>query len=279
MSAENKHNHIFNVDGKHLRGFLDIKSKEIVIFDDFNGKELFRIGNNHPSIAQHEPQEQYEKAIISLEVRNATNTRQTAILFASNREPLIQPLGITVRVKEIQNTIFDSHNYLRRDILTSPIKLRGMKYFVSNPSQFDNIIQFGYVPPYGKMKFYDFHPQDYISVYQEQNSIVEVPEFSKMVDASTQILVPVNPQTTCTLQFTALFKKANGKPSRKNIYTRSPSSQSNFIDSEANSIYENVESGNREKSIFSQVLFYTALLSFGAFIIYKINKIEGRLPI
>ena len=276
------YNHIFDVKpnnaNQHIRGFLDIKSKEIVIYDDKNGKELFRIGNNSPSVIGYEPQEQYEEAIISLEITNSCNELKTATLFASNREPLIQPLGITVIVKEIQSTIFDSHNYLRRDILANPIKLRGMRYYVSNSSQFNNVIQFGYIPPHGAMKFYDFQPKPYVNLNQKQNNFIEVPKFRGTVDANTQISVPVNPKTTCTLQFTALFKKANRQSSGRTIYTKSPSMQGNFIDT-YNSVSGNIESGNKGKSIFSKILLGATLLSFGAFIIYKINKIESRLPI
>lgn len=277
----NNHNHIFDVKGnhrnQHLRGFLDTNSKEIVIFDDYNGKELFRIGNNNSSTTEYEPQEQYEKAVISLEIRNSCHSKKTAILFSANREPLIQPLGVTVIVKEIQNTIFDSHNYLRREILTNPLKLHGMRYYVSNSAQFDNIIRFGHIPPYGKMKFYDFEPKDYLSLYQNPNqNFIEHSKLRGTVDANTQISVPINPQTTCTLQFAAFFKKRNGKQSGRNIYAN-PSMQNNFMDA-YNSISENIENGNKGKSIFSQILFGAALLSFGAFIIYKINKIEGRLP-
>ena len=267
----NNYNHIFNVEAKHrnghLSGLLDVQSKEIVIYDDYNGKELFRIGNQQTVASQIE--EQYEEVTISIQVRNLTDTAQTAILFAANREPFYQPVGVTVIVQEIQSVIFESHNYLRRDILVNPIKLQGMKYYVSDPSQFINNLQVGYIPPYGKTKFQSFIPQRYLSPFQAQTGSLEAKDFALTVDANTQILVPINPKTTATLVFTAYFKKQINNQSRKDIYSNNPTKSKINLTKINNS-----NNSDTPKSSFNNTLLTVVVIGLTAINIYLLLKLK-----
>lgn len=268
------YNHIFDVKAnsgnQHLRGFLDIKSKEIVIYDDYNGKELFRIGNNgHSQSANVE--EKYEKAIISLEIRNATNSVQTATLFAANREPLIQPMGVTVIVKEIQGEIFNSHNYLRRSILSSPIRIHGMKYYAEDISQFNHPIRFGYIPPSGREIFYNFIPKNFMSTFQHSRVEIEAPNFRGIIDGNTQVLVPINPKSTCELQFVAFFKRQNINPSgRKSIMLEPkviPADSYNQISGESPKL----------KSNLAKILLTGTMIGLIAANIYLFLRIERKV--
>ena len=215
------YNYLFDVkpskEGQALRGFLDVNSKEIVIYDDNKGGELFRIGNNKNGVSNNVIQEpEYEKGKITLTVKNATSVKQTAILFAANREPLIQPLGITVTVNELKGTYFDSHNYLRRDILSHSIKILNLRYVVDDESQFDNILQFGYAKAFGDIKYKTLEPRTYIDLYQEQAKVMFMKDFKGTIDSKSEILVPINPNSSCTLQFDCLFVKQNGNKNQTN---------------------------------------------------------------
>lgn len=268
------YNHIFDVKAnsgnQHLRGFLDIKSKEIIIYDDYNGKELFRIGNNNYS-GGSSVEEKYEKAIISLEIRNSTNSVQTATLFAANREPLIQPMGVTVIVKEIQSEIFNSHNYLRRSILSNPIRIHGMKYYAEDSSQFNHQIRFGYIPPSGREIFYNFIPKNFMSTFQHSRVEIEAPNFRGIIDANTQVLVPVNPKSTCELQFTAFFKRQsiNSSGRRSSIIEPRiiPIDSYNQISGEA----------PKRKSNLAKILLAGTMISLIAANIYLFLKIEKKI--
>ena len=130
----NTPNHIFDVTGKKgqaMRGFLDMDTKEIVIYDDLKGKELFRIGGGGQG-GQVKPTKK-QLTTLTFVINNGGSTKQTATLFGANFDPLVQPLGISVIIKEIENQVNNSHNYLRKDILANnKLQIVGFSYLVAS---------------------------------------------------------------------------------------------------------------------------------------------------
>lgn len=198
-------NYIFDVVGKRgqaMRGFLDIDSKEIVIYDDKLGKEMFRIGGN----VNNKPTDTKKKlTTLTFVISNGSDTKQTATLFGANLEPLIQPLGITVSIREIQGSVFNSHNYIRRDILSNKLSIKGLTYIVQNPNQFSNNLQFGTIKPYGVIETNPFYPYQFLSKNQIATNILDLSKsFDWEVDARSILYVPVEPKSTVTLMFNVL---------------------------------------------------------------------------
>lgn len=195
--------HIFDVTkkGQAMRGFLDVESQEIVIYDDLKGKELFRIGGNGQSKSA-KPKTKKKLNTLTFVICNGSNEKKTATLFASNLEPLIQPLGVSVIIKEIENRVFNSHNYLRRDILSNKLKIEGFSYFVQNTQQFNNNLEFGTIKPYGVVQTIPFAPSNYLSAHQIANKMMDMSKnFNWNVDARSVMYVPIEPKSKVTLMF------------------------------------------------------------------------------
>lgn len=258
-------NHIFNIDGKHARGFLDMDTKEIVVYDDSSGKELFRIGGPQDSFSGNLEE---DKGYLTFSIQNNTNQLQNAILFAANREPLIQPPGVVVTIEEIQNTIFDSHNYLRRDILSNPIELTSLKYIVSDRNQFRNVLTFGKIIPYNNLKgnilYSPMAPEVYINPYQAQGTVFEIKDFRGIVDGRSQIVVPMNANTSCTIQFKVIYKSYKSKTTKKLGRSSQTVSSPTIIQKEA--MHNMVET--RKGFNAAELLIAATFLSI-AFYLYK----------
>ncbi len=153
------------------------------------------------------PKQSTKKKLTTLTfvITNGSNSRQTATLFGSNLEPLIQPLGISVVIQEIENHVFNSHNYLRRDILSNKLKIVGFTYFVQNPQQFNNSLQFGTIKPFGRVEINPFTPSKFISQNQIATNIMEVSQkINWDVDGRSILYVPVEAKSSVTLLFTVL---------------------------------------------------------------------------
>lgn len=199
--------YIFDVVGKKgesRRGFLDVDTKEIVIYDDKLGRELFRIGGNGNNQSSSSNTKK-KLTTLTFVICNGSDRKQTATLFGANLEPLIQPLGVTVAIKEIEGSVFNSHNYIRRDILSNKLNIKGFTYIVQNPNQFMNTLQFGTIKPYGTIEKKPFLPQNFISKNQIATNILDLSKkFSWDVDARAILYVPVEAKSSVTLMFNVL---------------------------------------------------------------------------
>jgi len=188
-----------------MRGFLDVKTQEIVIYDDSKGKELFRIGGQGQQRQVAKPITKTKLNTLTFVICNGSTEKQTATLFASNLEPLIQPLGVSVIIKEIEKQAFNTHNYLRRDILSNKLKVVGFSYFVENQQQLVNDLQFGTIKPYGVVEMNPFSPLNYMSANQIATNMMDLStKFNWDVDARSILYVPIEPKSKVTLLFNVL---------------------------------------------------------------------------
>lgn len=115
----------------------------------------------------------------------------TAILFAGNITPLVQPAGITVTVQETGGGI-TSHDEVRNESLGNPFIIQGLRYFFGTTAQAANAftIQKRFVN--GKLVQYLWQPTNYLSPSNLNPSLLDSPDFGVVVDGRTQIQVPVN---------------------------------------------------------------------------------------
>lgn len=192
--------------GQSQRGFLDMETQEIVIYDDKLGKELFRIGNNGQNNNITRPNASNQRlTTLTFVITNGSDTKQTATLFAANFEPLIQPLGISVIIKEIEQSVFNSHNYLRRDILSNKLKIRGFTYIVENTEQFNNDLYFGNIKTYGVIETKPFSPLSFLSTSQYQSKVMDISKnFKWEVNSRSILYVPVEARSSVTLMFNVI---------------------------------------------------------------------------
>lgn len=136
----------------------------------------------------------------------------TAILFAGNITPLVQPAGITVTVAETGGGI-TSHDEVRNESLGNPFIIQGLRYFFGVIAQAANAftIQKRFVN--GKLVQYLWQPTNYISPSNLNTNLLDSPDFGIVVDGRTQIQVPVNRGTvaanTITLVFTVKAQSSN----------------------------------------------------------------------
>ncbi len=242
----NNVNYVFDVVGKKgqaMRGFLDMETQEIVIYDDLKGKELFRIGGQGQSNQLSKPSTKKKLTTLTFVISNGSDKKQTATLFASNLEPLIQPLGISVIIKEIENQVFNSHNYLRRDILANKLKIVGFSYFVENQQQFNNNLQFGTIKPYGVIETQPFSPLNFLSKNQIDSSMMDMSKkINWNVDARSVLYVPIEPKSKVTLLFNVLEdidEPLISKYKDSNINRR----QISYDGNESNTVFKNINSG------------------------------------
>ena len=197
-----KANYIFDVVGdkkQQMRGFLDMDSQEIVIYDDSKGKELFRIGGQQQTTSKSKVSS--EKGTLTFEINNASNVKQTATLFGANLDPLVQPLGVTVVIKEIQDSVFNSHNYIRKDILSKKLQVTGLTYVVEDSSYLKNPLTIGKITPYGIVKRKELSLLNNFNEFQFNKKRVEIKDFQWLIDSRDILYVPVEPNSKTTIVF------------------------------------------------------------------------------
>lgn len=114
----------------------------------------------------------------------------TAILFAGNINPLVQPAGVTVNVQETGGGA-GSHDEVRNETLGNPFVIQGLRYFVSNANQFQNALTVQKRFTTGKLIQYLWQPTNYISPTNLNPLVLDSPDFGAVVDGKTQIQVPV----------------------------------------------------------------------------------------
>jgi hypothetical protein len=135
-----------------------------------------------------------------------------AILFAGNIQPLIQPPGVTVTVVETGGGP-TSHEEVRMETIGNPFVIQGLRYFVSNATQFSNALQIQKRFPTGKLIQYLWQPSNYLSPTNFNALLLDSPDFGIVVDGRTSITVPIQqkfavdtPNTQVTLVFTLKAK-------------------------------------------------------------------------
>ncbi|WP_027393154.1 hypothetical protein [Aquimarina latercula] len=132
---------------------------------------------------------------LTVVVRNTSAEAAEAIVFGGN-ENAAQPAGVTVNVEE------SSHNEVKEESKANPFKISGMKYSVSNPLQFDNVLKLTKRTATGSNTIRVYQPRNATSPQNFTQQLIDDDNFELNVTGQDSLRVTVNPDTTAVFTFT-----------------------------------------------------------------------------
>ncbi len=143
-----------------------------------------------------------------LRIINFNAGASVATLFGGTANQA-QPANVLVLLNnEPQSVLQLGHQQVRRDSLTNPFMIKGLRYtlgggnFAPNPVQFQSNFNLRRVYPTGKRNEYRWQPQNYISPTNLNTLVIDAPDFGLMVDGRTSIRVPILGLSEINLMFT-----------------------------------------------------------------------------
>jgi len=138
---------------------------------------------------------------------NIPGASADAVLFDSRTLPLdsIQPAGIVIAFNNsafappenvppyipppLPPNLQVRRNYFRKEILSQPIMVQGLKIVAQ--SSFDAFLPITFInrTVNGKILRYIFHPSEYTSPSNFNQNIIDIPQFGLVLDSNTTVLV------------------------------------------------------------------------------------------
>lgn len=132
---------------------------------------------------------------LTVVVKNTSGDAAEAIIFGGNQNPA-QPAGVTVDVEE------SSHNEVKEESKANPFKISGMKYSVSNPLQFDNVLKLTKRTATGSNTIRVYQPRNATSPQNFTQQLIDDDNFELNVTGQDSLRVTVNPDTKAVFTFT-----------------------------------------------------------------------------
>lgn len=132
---------------------------------------------------------------LTVVVKNTSGDQAEAVVFGGNEEAA-QPAGVTVTVEE------SSHKEVREESKANPFKISGMKYSVSNPLQFDNVLKLTKRTAAGSNTIRVYQPRNATSPQNFTQQLIDDDNFELNVTGQDSLRVTVNPDTTAVFTFT-----------------------------------------------------------------------------
>lgn len=132
---------------------------------------------------------------LTVRVKNDGTTEAQAIIFGGN-ENAAQPTGVTVTVEE------SSHNEVREESKANPFKIAGLKYSVSDPLQFDSILQITRRTATGSSTVRVYQPRNATSPQNHAPDLIDDDNFQMDVTGQDSIRFKILPNTTAVFTFT-----------------------------------------------------------------------------
>jgi len=132
---------------------------------------------------------------LTVVVRNTSGEAAEAVVFGGNEEAA-QPAGVTVEVEE------SSHKEVREESKANPFKISGMKYSVSNPLQFDNVLRLTKRTAAGSNTVRVYQPRNATSPQNFTQQLIDDDNFELNVTGQDSLRVTINPDTTAVFTFT-----------------------------------------------------------------------------
>ncbi|TPN85802.1 hypothetical protein [Aquimarina algicola] len=132
---------------------------------------------------------------LTITVKNTTDTAQEAVIFGGNQE-VAQPDGVTVEVEE------SSHKEVREESKANPFKIAGMKYSVSSPLQFDNVLKITKRTASGSNNIQVYQPRNATSPQNFTQSLIDDDNFEMNVTGQDSLRLVINAETTAVFTFT-----------------------------------------------------------------------------
>ncbi|QKX04144.1 hypothetical protein HN014_04220 [Aquimarina sp. TRL1] len=150
-------------------------------YDDYTRTSIGRIDPNDRTL--------------TVVVKNTSDVAAEAVVFGGNEEAA-QPAGVTVTVEE------SSHKEVREESKANPFKISGMKYSVSNPLQFDNVLKLTKRTAAGSNTIRVYQPRNATSPQNFTQQLIDDDNFELNVTGQDSLRVTINPETTAVFTFT-----------------------------------------------------------------------------
>lgn len=132
---------------------------------------------------------------LTIVVENISDQAKKAFLFGANRE-LPQPDGVTVTVEE------SSHKEVREESKANPFKIRGVKYSVSSPLQFDNVLKIINRTASGSNTTQVWQPRNASSPQNFNGLLVDSEDFEFFATGQNSIEFTIDAKAKCVFTFT-----------------------------------------------------------------------------
>ena len=146
---------------------------------------------------------------LTVVVKNTSGDAAEAVIFGGNEEAA-QPAGVTVTVEE------SSHKEVREESKANPFKISGMKYSVSNPLQFDNVLKLTKRTAAGSNTVRVYQPRNATSPQNFTQQLIDDDNFELDVTGQDSLRVVVNAGTTAVFTFTIKARANMGNLLRGN---------------------------------------------------------------
>lgn len=121
------------------------------------------------------------------------------------------PSGITITVAE------SSHLQLKTELLTTPVRILGLKYAVTTAAQFSNTLSLVDNTSNGAVNSRVWQPLNYRSAQNQITTQIDAPQFEMLLSSTSYILFTMAASETVTFTFTVVEKGLT-----KNILRQAP---------------------------------------------------------
>ncbi|WP_025741909.1 hypothetical protein [Aquimarina pacifica] len=132
---------------------------------------------------------------LTVVIKNTSGESAEAIVFGGNEEAA-QPTGVTVTVEE------SSHKEVREESKSNPFMISGMKYSVSDPLQFDNVLKLTTRTAAGSNTVRVFQPRNATSPQNFTQQLIDSEGFEMDVTGQNSIRLTINAGVTAVFTFT-----------------------------------------------------------------------------
>ncbi|WP_010520463.1 hypothetical protein [Aquimarina agarivorans] len=132
---------------------------------------------------------------LTVVVTNKSGDAAEAVIFGGNAEAA-QPTGVVVDIEE------SSHKEVREESKANPFKIAGMKYSVSNPLQFDNVLRVERRTASGSKTTRVYQPRNATSPQNFTQSLIDDDNFEMDVTGQDSLRVVVEDGVTAVFTFT-----------------------------------------------------------------------------
>ncbi|WP_339625459.1 hypothetical protein [uncultured Winogradskyella sp.] len=132
---------------------------------------------------------------LTVVVTNKSGASAEAVIFGGNAESA-QPNGVSVDIEE------SSHKEVREESKSNPFKIAGMKYSVSSPLQFDNVLRIDRRTASGSKTTRVYQPRNATSPQNFTQSLIDDDNFEMDVTGQDSLRVIVEDGVTAVFTFT-----------------------------------------------------------------------------
>ena len=174
------------------------------MYDNFGG-DFEDFGEVYDTYFEEDMYDSYKKTSIggidsndrtlTIVVSNTSGAPAQAIIFGGN-ESAAQPAGVTVTVQE------SSHQEVREESKAHPFKIVGMKYSVSDPLQFDNILNIVHRTATGKVDNTVYQPRNATSPQNFTQNLIDDAAFEMNVTGQDSLRLTINDGVTAVFTMT-----------------------------------------------------------------------------